>query len=67
LLAEIKDDFRYVKGTQNLYRERGGTTAIVIPRNELIEERAVRRLLRRAKRTDEQIDAFIESCREEES
>ena len=68
LLSEIRGDFRFVKGKQrssDTYRRRGGTDFIAIPRNVLIPEEAVRRLLRRAGRIDDQIDAFIESCRKD--
>ena len=70
LLSEIRSDFRFIKGKQrssDTYRQRGGTVFVAIPRNVMIPEDVAKRILRRAGRTEQQIDAFIASCRQEES
>lgn len=67
LLSEIRTaGFRFIRGRQrnsDTYRRRGGTEVVAIPTTSVVTEEGARRVLRRAGRTVDQIEAFIASCR----
>lgn len=48
-----------------VYRERGGTKHVMVPKTALLSETYVRSTFRQAGATPEQIEAFLESCQKD--
>ena len=62
-LRELGYTFKVQRRTHMLYRRRGSTNRVAVPRQRLLAEDYVRTTLRRVGAAAEQIEALIESSR----
>ena len=70
LISEIAPDgYAFYEETrhQKIFRKRGGTHHVVIRKATMVEAQAARLVLRQVGRSPAEIEAFLESCRKDES